>query len=316
VGASRANLPARLTQLLTNSGAWDKAPTGASTNTLLGAQVFCVISGIIMMFAGLTSFSLVRERYYGKVVSNTQPKISIRETLWQTLQCRPFRIQVIMNLFYGLGLSMVGTLGYYDTIYYVCQGDVSAGTRWNFKMGIGGMIFGALGVPVFAILARHLGKRQALVLVFITAICGFIASWWLYTPAIQWLQILSSGITAFIGSGFWTIWSSMVADVVDYDELQNGRRREGSFAACNSWINKVAMAIGAGMSFGLLGWIGFDSKLTGPQSEHTLFMIRFLFAVIPIAGLLCALIALFRFPLTQERMADIRRQLEQRRGAV
>jgi GPH family glycoside/pentoside/hexuronide:cation symporter len=178
------------------------------------------------------------------------------------------------------------------------------------------MVLGAAGVPVFAILAHRLGKRHALALVFVSAITGFILSWWLYTPAVRWLQILSSGITAFIGSGFWTIWSSMVADVVDYDELQNGRRREGSFAACNSWINKVGMALGAGTSFGILGWIGFDSRLGGHQTAHTLFMIRLLFAVIPICGLLLALIALFRFPLTQDKMAEIRAQLEARRGKV
>jgi GPH family glycoside/pentoside/hexuronide:cation symporter len=316
VGADRTNLPERLTRLFTTWAAWGKAPDGASPNILLGAQVFCVICGIIMTIAGLTSFALVRERYYGKVVENKQAKISILDTLWQTLKCRPFRIQVFMNLAYGMGLSMVGTLGYYDTMYYVCRGDVSAGTRWNFWMGIGGMVLGAIGVPVFAYLSHRLGKRQALVVVFISAICGFIASWWLYTPEIVWLQILSSGITAFIGSGFWTIWASMVADVVDYDELQNGRRREGSFAACNSWINKVAMAIGAGASFMLLGWVGFDSKAAGGQTEHTLFMIRFLFAAIPIVGLSLALLALSRFPITESGMADIRRQLEARRGKV
>jgi GPH family glycoside/pentoside/hexuronide:cation symporter len=316
VGADRANLPARLKLLFTTWSAWGKAPGGSSPNILLGAQVFCVICGIIMMVAGLTSFALVRERYYDKVVANKQAKISIMETLWQTLKCRPFRIQVLMNLAYGLGLSMVGTLGFYDTIYYVCRGDVSVGARWNLWMGIGGMVLGAIGVPVFAALAHRLGKRRALMVVFVCAIGGFVASWWLYTPAIQWLQILSSGITAFIGSGFWTIWASMVADAVDYDELQSGRRREGSFAACNSWINKVAMALGAGASFGLLGWVGFNSKLEGMQSEHTLFMIRFLFAAIPIAGLILALLALLRYPLTQEKMSEIRTQLEARRGKV
>jgi len=316
VGADRSNLAARLKLLFSTWSAWGKAPDGAAPNILLGAQVFCVLCGMIMVAAGLTCVALVRERYYGKVVANRQAKISIWETLWQTLQCRPFRIQVLMNLAYGLGLSMVGTLGFYDTIYYVCRGDVSAGTRWNFWMGIGGMVLGAIGVPVFALLARRLGKRQALSIVFICAISGFVASWWLYTPSIQWLQIASTGITAFIGSGFWTIWPSMVADVVDYDELHSGRRREGSFAACNSWINKVGMALGAGTSFGLLGWIGFDSKLGTHQTEHTLFMIRFLFAAIPVVGLTFALIALCRFPLTQERMAEIRAQLEARRGLV
>jgi GPH family glycoside/pentoside/hexuronide:cation symporter len=45
-------------------------------------------------------------------------------------------------------------------------------------------------------------------------------------------------------------------------------------------------------------------------------MIRFLFAAIPVCGLLLALVALARFPLTQAKMADIRAQLEARRGKV
>ena len=72
--------------------------------------------------------------------------------------------------------------------------------------------------------------------------------------------------------------------------------------------------IGAGVSFFILGWIGFDAKLEGNQCEHTLFMIRVLLAAIPIVGLVCALVALARFPLSQPVMADIRRQLEERRG--
>ena len=148
-----------------------------------------------------------------------------------------------------------------------------------------------------------------------TAIVVFIATWWLYTPKIVWLQMFASGFIAFIGAGFWTLIGSIGADVMDYDELESGRRREGSFVACQSWINKAGMAVGAGCSFFLLEWIGFDSKLT-QQTDHTLYMIRFLLAGIPVIGLSLALLALARFPLTQEKMAEIRQQLEARRGTV
>ncbi|MGH7996617.1 MAG: MFS transporter [Opitutaceae bacterium] len=316
VGADRANLFGRLKRLFTTTSAWAGSPNGTKPNLLLSAQVFCVLCGIIMMIAGLVCFALVRERYYGKVVATNQTKISIRETLWQTLQCRPFRIVVMMNLAYSLGLSMVGTLGYYDTVYYVCAGNVSTGSRWNFLMGLAGMGLGIAGVPVFARCSRLLGKRRAILLVFVCAMVIFVASWWLYNPKLPGLQVFASGFISFIGAGFWTIWSSMVADVVDSDELQNGRRREGSFAACSSWITKVGMAIGAGTSFCILGWVGFHAELEGHQSVHTLFMIRFLFAVIPVIGLTLALVALARFPLNQERVEEIRAQLEARRGTV
>lgn len=315
VDADWHNLPERLRMLLTSGEAWRSAPDGSNPNTLLGAQVYLAICGVIMVVVGLACVALVRERYYAKLVAGKQQKISIKETLWQTLQCRPFRIQLVMQLAYNIGLSMVGTLGLAATFYYVLGGNRSEGNWWNFWMGISGMIMGFLGIPVFALIARKLGKRHAMRCVLASAILVFISTWWLYTPAIVWLQVLASGSIAFIGAGFWTLIYSIGADVMDYDELENGRRREGSFSACQSWINKVGMASGAGISFFILEWVGFDSNVAH-QTDHTIFMIRFLLAAIPIVGLALALWALSRFPLSQEKMAEIRAQLEARRGTV
>jgi len=242
-------------------------------------------------------------------------KVSIRETLWQTLKCRPFRIQLGMQLAFNIGLSMVGTLGYVATLSYVCVGNNSVANFWNSWMGIANMPLGFLGIPVFAFIARRMGKRHSLMAVLWVGVAVFIGTWWLYTPSILWLQMFASGLIAFIGAGYWTIMGSIGADVMDYDELECGRRREGSFAACGSWINKFGMAIGAGCGFFLLDWISFDSNLT-IQTPHTIFMIRFLLAAIPIIGLFLALVGLAYFPLSQETMADIRRQLEARRGKV
>jgi GPH family glycoside/pentoside/hexuronide:cation symporter len=315
VGADSSNLFERVQRLLTSLDAWRPAAGGTNPNTLLGAQVYLTICGAIMIVAGLASFALVRERYYGKIVAAKQEKISIKATLWQTLQCKPFRIQLGMSLAYNVGLSMVGTLGLAATFYYVCGGDKAAGNMWNFWMGVMGMILGLLGIPVFAFISRRLGKLRGLMCVLGTAVAVFVGTWWLYTPHVVWLQIFASGLIAFTGAGFWTIMGSIGADVMDYDELEGGRRREGSFVACGSWIGKFGAAIGAGVSFFILEWVGFDSN-AAIQSPHTIFMIRFLLAGIPLVGLVLAMIALARFPLTQEKMAEIRTQLEARRGKV
>jgi len=313
-GADGSNVFERIKLLCTTRAAWDMAPNNTA-NTLIGAQVYLALCGLVMIAVGLLCTFLVRERYYDKLIANSQTRISIKETLWQTLKCRPFRIQLGMQLAYNIGLSMVGTLGLAVTFYYVCNGDKGQGNSWNFWMGVMGMVMGFLGIPVFAFIARRLGKLSALMCVLSSAIAVFIATWWLYTPAVVWLQVFASGSIAFIGAGFWTIMGSVGADVMDYDELEGGRRREGSFSACGSWINKVGMAVGAGVSFFILDWVGFDST-TDHQTAHTIFMIRFLLAAIPIVGLVLSILALVRFPLTQEKMHEIRQQLEARRGKV
>jgi GPH family glycoside/pentoside/hexuronide:cation symporter len=282
---------------------------------LRGAQVYCTILGAVMAVASIAIFLLVRERYYDNLVSRKQQKVKLSDTLWRTLRNRPYRKLVTMMLAYGLGTAMVSALGYYATVYYVCKGDVALATKWNTAMGLSGMVFGFLGIPFFNRLAHRFGKRAALATVLSLAICAFIGDWWLYDPERPVLQLFACGFVAFTGAGFWTLYGSVLADVIDHDELETGQRREGSFSACQSWISKVGIALGVGASGWILQFTGFDSKLPA-QSEHAIFMIRILLSSIPVCGLVVALVAILRYPLTETRMHEIRFQLEARRGAV
>ncbi|WP_457322464.1 MFS transporter [Roseateles sp. P5_E11] len=283
---------------------------------LRGAQTYCAILGAIMVAASIAIFLLVRERYYEKLVSRTQTHIPFADTLWRTLRCRPFRHVLGMMLAYGTGTAMVGTLGYYATVYYVCGGNVVEGAKWNTAMGLSGMAFGFAGIPFFAWIARRHGKRVGLAAVLFLAICAFIGDWWLYDPARPYLQLLACGFVAFTGAGFWTLYNATLGDVVDYDEMQTGQRREGSFSACQSWISKVGIALGTGASGWILQFTGFDAKLEALQTPHAIFMMRILLSTIPVIGLVLALVSLLRFELTEKRMAEIRVQLEATRGQV
>jgi hypothetical protein len=53
-----------------------------------------------------------------------------------------------------------------------------------------------------------------------------------------------------------------------------------------------------------------------PPDLPPIFWIRAMLAGIPIAGVCLAAFFIWRFPLTQEKMAEIRAQLEARRGKV
>lgn len=316
VGADYTNLIPRLKKLFTSSEAWAAAANTDKPNILIGAQVFCCILGVLMIVAGIGVFALVRERYYGNVVARKQEKLSLLETLKLTFACKPFRAQIAMALAYGLGTSMVGALGYYNTVYYVCQGRLGEAAVWNFWMGLSGMVFGFLGLPFYSFIARLIGKRHAMMVVLICAIGAFTATWWLYDPTKPLLQIFACGFIAFTGAGFWMLYGSMSADVVDADEIETGKRREGAFAACASWLMKVGMSVGSLASGFILSSTGFDAKLGGNQTGQALFMIRLLLAVIPILGLVMAFLAVLSFSLTQSKMAEIRTELESRRGAV
>jgi glycoside/pentoside/hexuronide:cation symporter, GPH family len=282
---------------------------------LLGAQVYCTILGAIMVALSVAIFLLVRERYYDAVVVKTRERVPFKDTLYRTLQNRPFRALLGTMLAYAIATAMVGVLGYYTTIYYVCRGDVALATKWNSAMGVAGMAFGLAGIPFFGWVARRWGKRNGLATVLAMAIAAFIGDWFFYDPELPVLQLLATGCVAFTGAGFWTLYGSALADVVDDDEMQTGQRREGSFAACQSWISKVGIALGNGASGWILQFTGFDAKLA-VQSEQAILVIRLLLTGIPVIGLLIALIVMLRFRLDERRVREIRVALEARRGRV
>ena len=167
--------------LLTNPFGW-ATPMEGEVNAVLGAQVYTIVLGSIMVVVGLVIFLTVRERYYHIVIERKQEKIRIGETIWKVLQCRPFRANLAMAFAYAMGTAMVGTLGYYATVYYVCGGDVTVGSIWNFWIGASNSVMGLVGVSFFAVFAHRLGKRGTMAMVQISAIAVFIGTWWLYTP--------------------------------------------------------------------------------------------------------------------------------------
>lgn len=284
-------------------------------NTLMGAKVFSIIIGALMICAAVTVFFGTRERYYAKAATETN-RVGLIETFTGALKCKPFRVQLIMAIAYGTCTSMIGTLGLYTTVYYVCGGDWAVGGRWNLAMGASMVLVGFLGVPFFSSVAHRKGKKFAMQMVLGLSILAYAATWVLYDPARPWLQLVTSGFNAFTMAGFWMLYGAIGADVMDYDELESGKRREGAFSACGSYLIKIGLAIGMGASGFVLKWSGFDEKLGGAQSDHTLTMMRVFLAVIPILGLLLAFAALSRFKLMREDVLIIRHELEARRGSV
>jgi GPH family glycoside/pentoside/hexuronide:cation symporter len=210
---------------------------------------------------------------------------------------------------------MVGSLGYYATVFYVAGGDKIVGDNWQFWMGVAFMIGGLIGVPLHAALAHRIGKREAAVVACVIGICGYGGSWFLYTPQVIWLQTISSALMGMAAASLWMLHSAIGADIMDYDELNTGIRREGSFTACGSYILKLGNSLGYYFSGLILTWAGFTWNLK-VQAPETIFWIRFSLATLPIVGLIITMIFVMRVQLTKEKSEEIRRALESRRGTV
>jgi GPH family glycoside/pentoside/hexuronide:cation symporter len=242
-------------------------------------------------------------------------RISIKSSLYETLKCKPFRVIMSFGGAFTLGTSMVGSLGYYTTVYYVCGGSTILGDDWNFWMGLAFMVGGFIGAPILGRIARRTEKKAAVMIAAIIGIIGYGGSWYLYTPLVPWLQTVASGLMGLSASGLWMLHGSIGADIIDYDELNMGVRREGSFTACGSYILKLGSSLGTFIAGLILSWSGFNSNIQ-VQAPETITWIRSMLASIPILGLIAIILIISKLDLTKARCGEIRTQLEARRGNV
>ncbi len=294
---------------------WFLLPDNAGKNTLLGMQVYTSILGLLMAVFAITIFFRVKERYYEKVVVKTKERISLKSSYYETLKCKPFRLMMGVGGSFIMGTSMVGALGYYATVYYVCGGNTIEGDNWNFWMGLAFMLGGFLGAPTLGTIAHKTEKKTAVIIAGLIGIIGYGGSWFLYTPFIPWLQTISSGLMGLASAGIWMLHSSIGADIIDYDELNMGIRREGSFTACGSYILKLGNSLGYFISGSILSLTGFNAS-SSAQSPDTIFWIRAALAGIPLTGLLVAIFFVSKLDLNKKQCEEIRLKLEERRGKV
>jgi glycoside/pentoside/hexuronide:cation symporter, GPH family len=294
---------------------WFLIPGTDKHNTLLGIRVYTSVLGAIMAIFAVIMFFRLKEPYYKSIVLKTTEHVPLKASFYETLKNQPFRMLMCMGASFNLGTSMVGTLGLYATIYYVCRGSTALGYMWNTRMGLAWMIGGFIGAPALNRVAYVAGKRNGAVVAALIGILSYGGSWYLYNPSIPWLQVFASGSMAFAASGLWMLSGSLGADVIDDDELKTGKRREGSFTACSQYIGKLGNSLGNYLAGLILSAIGFDAAI-GAQTPHTIFWIRAMLAAIPVGGLLLAIIFVMRIPLTKKVSDEIRAKLEARRGTV
>jgi len=233
-----------------------------------------------------------------------------------TLSSGPFLLLGLATFLVFNGFILISSFQYYVIIYYVFDGDQAAGAEYAGYSGTIGAIATFAVIALVTFLATKIGKKRAFYLAIGTSIVGYILKWWCYDPDMPWLLLLPAPFMAFGLGGLFTLMGSMIADVVDEDELKTHERREGMFGSIFWWVVKLGMAAAiAGGGF-LLNATGFDVELGGNQAESTIFWMRVCDAFIPAFTSAIAIAAVWRYPINEETAAVTRAALEARRGGT
>jgi glycoside/pentoside/hexuronide:cation symporter, GPH family len=289
-----------------------------------GASVLAILIAVAVASLGILPALFLRERFHH--VAESEAASPPRATtlgenvtaffkgMVATLSSRPFLKLCAATFLVFNGFIMVSSFQSYVVIYYVCQGDQEAGARYSGYAGTLGSLSTFLVISLITWLGTRIGKRRAFYVSTGISMLGYGMKWFAYDPAWPLLVLLPAPFLAFGLGGLFTLMGSMMADVVDLDELESHQRREGMFGSIFWWVVKLGMAAALAAGGFLLNATGFDVALGANQSESTITLMRLCDAFIPMLTSGVALWAIATYPLTEEKAHQVRSTLEARRG--
>lgn len=296
-----------------------------------GAAGLAIIIGVVVAVIGVLPAIFLRERFQAVAIAEAEQKLKQLESNGAmilrsfksffkgfaiTLKFKPFLKLCAATFLVFNGFMLVASFQFYVIIYYVFAGDTVAGAEYAGYSGTLGAISTFCVIVFVAWLGTKIGKRRTFYLTTGISMVGYALKWVCYNPEIPWLLLLPAPLMAFGLGGLFTLMPSMMADVVDADELNTHERREGMYGSIYWWVVKLGMAAALAAGGFLLNATGFDVELGGNQAESTIYLMRLFDAFIPFFASGIAIWAIATFSITEEKAHEIRLQLETRRGSV
>lgn len=286
-----------------------------------GAAGLSIIIAAVVIIVGILPAIFLRERFAGEPSKTRSRKHTFFDNLKDffngfatTLKFKPFLKLCAATFLVFNGFMMIASFQFYVIIYYVFGGDTVLGAEYAGYAGTLGAISTFIVIALITWLGTKIGKRRAFYFAISVSMLGYALKWVCYNPDYPWLLMLPAPLLAFGLGGLFTLMPSMIADVVDMDELNTHQRREGMYGSIFWWVVKLGMAAAIAAGGFLLNATGFDVALGGNQSESTITLMRMFDAFIPFAASGIAIWAIATFSITEEKAHEVRQKLEARRG--
>lgn len=237
----------------------------------------------------------------------------IKEGLKASIEIKPFRKICIATFLIFNAFQTTAGFSYFIIKYYLFKGNEEGFGLWPTLFGcVGAIITTIVVIPIVARMSKVMGKKKAFLLSQGISIIGYILLFLLFVPGKPYLFLFALPFFSFgIGSLF-TLMMSMTSDVIDIDELNTGKRREGSLGAIYWWMVKFGTAVAGLLSGLILSLVSFQSN-AGSQTDETMFWLRIFFVGIPILGTLTAIWVMKNYDIDEAKAREVRDLIDKRK---
>ncbi|MBQ62721.1 MAG: hypothetical protein CMQ19_11690 [Gammaproteobacteria bacterium] len=256
---------------------------------LLGFTIFAIITGVLLVILYWLLVYKLRE----KPEYSAKPPNPLAPGIRRTMRNRPFRILMISTLIGSLTAGIPGYLMPFFVIYVLKPPDPLNWVPWMLMVVF---ISSAVTLPLWLKLANGIGKLRALITARFLAIGTFFSFFFMgegdiwYYAVFVGLAGAANGATQFLGL-------AIQADVIDYDELLTGHRREAQYQSLWAIMTKFTMIPSAAVPLAVLAAMGYAPNID--QNETVIFTITALYGLSTATSSALALVVLLWFPINE-----------------
>lgn len=278
-------------------------------NTILSGNRMTIIAGVFSVMAVICymlCFKLATERVE---VPQNNTKFNFGD-LMKSLVTNRSLIGIITAaiLLLLVMLTMQGMNAYLFPNFY---GNVAV---QSVAALAGSLVMLVVCAPLATKLSAKYGKKElAIGSCLFGAVVYLIC--WVLKPENPYTYVVFY-MVANIGVGFFNmvIWA-MITDVIDDAEVKNGVREDGTIYSVYSFARKIGQALSSGMIGALLSVIGYSAATAfNPEVVNGIFNMTCIIPAIGFVGI--ALVLMFLYPLSKNRVEANVLELKKRRGEI
>ncbi|MDR3138939.1 MAG: glycoside-pentoside-hexuronide (GPH):cation symporter [Treponema sp.] len=284
-------------------------------NNLLGSRIFVI--ALILGAAGFLAFQLMLKGVKERVVIPEDAKAHEKYNYLLALK-NFFKNRAAVGITLAAMVQLLMTFGISSANQILFQ-SFFRNARISGIAGFISMIPMFVFIPLIKPVVNKFGKREAAAIPLLLGILSSLLMAILpVTPdaggLVLWiiLCLLTSLSTVIFSMVGW----AMVADCIDYQEQQTGKREEGTVYATYSLGRKLAQGFGSSIIAFLLILTGYNSALGAQQSMDTANNVRILIGLTQFVCLLFLFILLrFVYNLGKKKVEEMESSLGRSRGS-
>jgi Na+/melibiose symporter-like transporter len=271
-------------------------------------------TSLIIVFFALVSFFSTKKYIpiLNENIESTPQKIKISvmfKSFLVVLKNGTFRAVAYPYMFSNLVTALLTGFGMHVFTYTFSLDNHQIATILGVLM-----VLSALSQPFWTYTSKKIDKKPSMKLSLKICIvaCSFFLLTVLFKDYVQGSVIVFLPFAAIAGFGMGGLLSlplSMIADVIDLDELKTGIRSEGTYYGCLTLLYKLAQSLALLLVGVLLDLINFDTNKENPATLLTIGLILSAGAVI------CFVLAyrsILKYNLTRDTVEDVQRQIAEK----